>query len=109
MNPLGASEPATVALYGQLLNQVQKLGPFAVEMKKTSIHWTRKSAFAGIHPRRQSFILTVKSDRRIDSERIAKAEQVSKSRWHLDLKLTSPEEVDAELLGWLKEAYELCG
>jgi hypothetical protein len=34
-------------------------------------------------------------------------EQVSAKRFHYELKLTSPDEVDAELVGWLKEAYHL--
>ena len=42
------------------------------------------------------------------SPRVTKAEQVSKSRWHLDVKLSNIEEIDGELLGWLRQAYDLC-
>jgi hypothetical protein len=36
------------------------------------------------------------------------AEQVSKNRWHLDLKLSNLEEIDGELLSWLRQAYDVC-
>ena len=41
--------------------------------------------------------------------RVTKAEQVSKNRWHLDVKVSNIEEIDGELLGWLRQAYDLCG
>jgi hypothetical protein len=78
-----------------LLTALRPLGPFQQEVKKTSIHLVRGgSAVAGGHPPPRS-------------SRISKTEQVSKNRSHLDLKLTTPEEIDAELLGWLREAYDL--
>ena len=46
-------------------------------------------------------------DRPLQGERVAKSEQVSKNRYHNEVKITSPDEVDAELIGWLKEAYVL--
>jgi Domain of unknown function (DUF5655) len=38
---------------------------------------------------------------------MAKTEQVSKNRYQYELKLASPDDVDAELVGWLSEAYTL--
>jgi hypothetical protein len=51
--------------------------------------------------------LTIKSDRKLTSPRIHKTERVSARRFHQEVKLTSPVEVDDELIGWLKEAYAL--
>jgi hypothetical protein len=50
-----------------------------------------------------------RSDHLIDNPRITKSEQVSKSRYHQEVKLQSPDDVDAELLVWLKTAYHLSG
>lgn len=75
--------------------------------KKTSIHLTRSVGFAGVHPRKSYLYLNIRTAYPIDSPRIAKSEQVSKNRFHNELKLTSPDEIDAELLGWLKDAYAL--
>ena len=44
----------------------------------------------------------------VRSPRVTKAEQVSKNRWHLDVKVSNIEEIDDELLGWLRQAYDLC-
>jgi hypothetical protein len=102
-------EPAVKKLYSDLVRGLKKLGPFEEEHKKSSIHLIRKSAFAGVHPRKQWFMLTIKAAKPIDSDRIAKSEQVSKSRWHEEVKIAQASDIDAELIGWLREAYELCG
>ena len=77
-------------------------------MKKTSIHLVRSSAFVGVHPRKAHLLLTIKAAAPIQSGRIVKTEQFSANRWHLDVKLAIAGDLDAELLGWLREAYEIC-
>lgn len=93
--------------YDCLLRSAQKFGPVDEEAKKTSIHLVNKTAFAGVATRKSAMILTVKSDRRLSSPRIHKSEQTSANRFHHEIKLSSPAEVDAELLKWLKDAYAL--
>ena len=106
-NPFEKSAPEAKALYERLLTSLRKLGPFEAEWKKTSIHLVRNTAFAGVHPRKASLVLTLKASQPIKSPRIAKSEQVSRNRWHLDLKVTLPSEIDQELLGWVRAAYDL--
>jgi hypothetical protein len=107
-NALSMAGPASRQLYKDLLAALRSIGPFEEEVKKTSIHLVRGSAFAGVHPRKQHLLVTIKSANSIRNPRIVKAEQVSKNRWHLDVKVMTAEEIDAQLLGWLKEAYGLC-
>ena len=94
-------------IYDRLLKAAEKFGPVAEEPKKTSIHLMNKTAFAGIATRRSAVVLTIKSDRKIQSPRSHKSEQTSARRFHHEVKLTSPAEVDSELVKWLKNAYEL--
>lgn len=101
--------PEVKATYGAILKAAKKLGAVKEEAKKTSIHLVRKSAFAGIATRKTALILTLKSDSDITSKRIAKREQASAHRWHLEVKLEKPEQVDRELIHWLERAYELAG
>ena len=100
-------EPTVRAIYAALLKVAKGFGPTQEEPKKTSIHLVRKSAFAGVATRKTALILTLKSDVDLKSKRISKREQASANRWHLEIKLEGPEQVDRELVGWMKKAYEL--
>lgn len=99
----------TRQIYDRLLKASSKFGPVTEDPKKTSIHLVNKTAFAGVATRKSAIILTIKSDRKLDSPRIHKSEQTSSRRFHHEVKLTSVADVDAELTGWLKAAYELSG
>ena len=100
-------EPTVRATYDRLLKEMRKLGKVGEEPKKTSIHLMHTTAFAGVATRKAHLVLTVKSDADIKSARIHKSEKVSAHRYHHEMKLSAPDDVDAELLGWLKGAYEL--
>ena len=102
-------EPAVKSIYERILQESRKFGTVTEEPKKTSIHLVHKSAFAGVTTRKNALILNIKSSAPIRHARIAKSEQISASRFHQEVKLTSPEEVDPVLVGWLKEAYALSG
>src|SRR2546421_3438389 len=95
------------AIYTRLLEVMRTLGSVKEEPKKTSIHLVRNVGFAGVHPRKSYLYLNLRTDYPIDNPRIAKTEQVSKNRFHNEMKLASPGEIDEELLAWLKDAYAL--
>ena len=99
--------PAVRAVYDRLLRAARALGPVKEEPKKTSIHLVRASAFAGVATRKDSLILTLKSKADIASPRVIKREQASANRWHVEIRLRDPKEVDAELKGWLKRSVEM--
>jgi len=101
--------PEVKATYAALLKAAKQFGPVKEEAKKTSIHLVRKSAFAGVATRKTALILTLKSDADRKSKRIHRREQASAHRWHLETKLEVPEQVDGEIMAWLKNAYELAG
>jgi uncharacterized protein DUF5655 len=101
--------PAVLTTYQQLLKTARTLGPVAEDPKKTSIHLVRQTAFAGVATRRNSLILTLKSAHDIRSPRIAKREQASAHRWHVEIRLEKPADVDRQLTRWLKAAYALSG
>lgn len=103
-----ADKPAEIReLYDRLVALVERFGPVEQDPKKTSIHLNRRTAFAGIAVRKAHLILTIKSDRPPSSPRIFKSQQTSASRWHHEVKLTTPKDLDAEMRQWLKAAYEL--
>jgi hypothetical protein len=99
--------PVVREIYAALLRATRQFGPVLEEPKKTSIHLVNTTAFAGVATRKDSLLLTIKSDRKLKSPRLHKTEQVSARRFYHQVKLTAPEQADAELLGWLKDAYTL--
>jgi hypothetical protein len=101
------SDPEVLATYRRLLEAARALGRVAEEPKKTSIHLVRTTAFAGVATRRSSLILTLKSAKDIRSHRIEKREQASAHRWHVEVRLEKPADVDRQLTNWLSAAYEL--
>lgn len=101
------ASPSVQSTYDAVLEAARSLGPVIEDAKKTSIHLVREKAFAGVAVRRSSLTLTLKATRAIKSRRVRRAEQASANRWHLEIPLVSPEEVDGELRGWLAAAYEL--
>jgi hypothetical protein len=117
MNPNGHSvgehfenrDPSVRKTYNAIVQQARTFGPVAEDPKKTSIHLVRKTAFAGIATRKTALILTLKADADVSHQRIARREQASANRWHLEIKLDAPEQVDKEIVAWLKKAYELAG
>ena len=107
-NAFSTAGPASRQLYQDLLTALKPLGPFREEVKKTSVHLVRNTAFVGVHPRKNHLLLTVKASEPSWNQRILKAEQISRNRWHLEMKLQSVQEIDEELLKWVRQAYELC-
>ena len=99
--------PLVFEIYTELIKALKRFGPIIEEPKKTSIHLVNRTALAGVATRKTSIVLTIKSDRKLAGSRIHKTEQVSANRFHHEIKLVSPSEVDDELIGWLREAYDL--
>lgn len=100
-------DPVVRKIYERVLRNSSEFGSVVEGPKKTSIHLVNNTAFAGVATRKNAIILTIKSDRKLSSPRIHKSEQTSARRFHHEIKLTSPKDVDVELTGWLKAAFEL--
>jgi hypothetical protein len=98
-----AGKDSTVrATYQRLIDVARTLGPVTEEAKKTSIHLVRHTAFAGVATRRSSLILTMKSATDVRSPRIEKREQTSANRWHIEVRLEKPANIDRQLTAWLE-------
>lgn len=102
-------EPVVKSIYEKIVKEARTFGTVIEEAKKTSIHLVNKSAFAGVVTRKDALILNIKSASPIQHARIAKSERLSANRFHQAVKLTSPEDVDPVLIGWLKEAFRISG
>jgi hypothetical protein len=99
--------PAVRRIYDRILTVADGVGRIREEPKKTSIHLVRRTAFAGVATRKDWLILTLKSARDIRNRRIVNREQTSANRWHLQIRLDDPAQVDLELTEWLASAMAL--
>jgi hypothetical protein len=108
-NHFVGKEESVKKIYSKLLSTLRKFGEVSEDAKKTSIHLNRNSALAGVQVRKSHLVLTIKSDCELKSPRIHKSEQVSANRFHHEIKLMSPNDVDKELQSWLKTAYDMSG
>ena len=101
------SDPPVRALAQDLLDRISVWPDVRIEPKASSIHVCRKSAFAGLHPRKSAMLLNVRSSAPIESDRVRKVEKVSANRFHNEFLLEPGAVPDAEMLAWLKEAADL--
>lgn len=95
------------ALYDRLVALTEKFGSVEQDPKKTSIYLNRKTAFAGVAVRKEHIVLTIKFDRAIANPRIFKLQQTSAKRFRHEVKLAKLTDLDSELRGWLRAAYDL--
>jgi hypothetical protein len=103
-----AQRPAASQAYSRLVMLLDSIGPYRVEEKKTSLHLVAgKSAFLGVHPRKDGIRLNIVLDRELSDPSVVKVEKVSAKRWHNELDLPSDGELSPELCGWIREAHLL--
>jgi hypothetical protein len=100
-------EPLVKDIYQQLLTGLREFGDVLESAKQTSIHLDNASGFAGVYTRKNYINLHFRLTRKIDHARFTKVEQLSANRFKYTVKLVTMDDVDEQLLGWLKEAYEL--
>ena len=101
------ADEASSKIYDKLLRCLDQFAEYTVENKKTSLHITHGRAFLGVHPRKSALLVNIVLDRPLETNRLKKSEKVSANRYHNEVVISSAEELDSELVGWLKEAYAL--
>ena len=95
-------------IHDKLVAALQRLGPFEEAPKKTYVSYRRKKQFAMIGPATNTRVevgLNMKGFPAGDRLQEMPAGQMCNYK----VKLTDPAEVDAELVGWIKSAYDAAG
>lgn len=108
-------KPEELALYETLLDQIKALGDVSVVVHKTQISLKNRRVFACVSvfrvlPKRllpaHYIVLTLGLPYPLDSPRIAVKTEAQPGRWTHHIVLGSASELDAELLEWIRQAYE---
>lgn len=100
-------DPIGQRLFDDVVGFAATLGSIEVQEKASSFHIAHGRAFLGIHPRRGGIVVNVVLEHRLDDPRVLRAEQVSARRWHNEVLLTNPDQVDDLLRSWIGEAFAL--
>lgn len=103
------SEPHVREAVRTLIARALALPDVTVDPKGTCVHLNRRTAFAGLHPRKGALLLNLRAAAPIESPRIRKVERASANRYHNELLVESPDAVDDELIGWIAQAHALAG
>ena len=96
-------------IYDVLVKELGKFGPFRADAVKTSINLIHRYHFGSVTIQDEALRLGFVSDVRARSSRIVQTQELGPERVGHSVKIESTSEVDAELLGWLRRAYELQG
>ncbi len=104
---LEGKPPEIGAIYDRFTKLVSALPNTEITAMRAYIQIRHTFRYASVTPRIKYLLLHIHTGRNIESKRIVKSEQISRHRFKLSLHLTSPSELNDELFGWLKEAYEL--
>lgn len=102
-------------LYEAFEAQVEQLGEVNIRVQKTQITFSNRHNFASVSflPARKAknrpkvyITVTFGLGRRVDSPRIDIATEPYPGRWTHHVLVSSTEEIDSELMGWIREAYD---
>ncbi len=101
-------------LYERFAQQVlAETGEVRIKVQKTQIAFANRHNFAFVSflPVRKAkerpehyIVVTIGLGRRLDSPRVDAAVEPYPNRWTHHILIASPEEIDGELMGWIREA-----
>lgn len=95
-------------LYDALVALVGELGPSEQVPTKTRVAFMVRVRFAAVNRvRRDGLVCHLWLKRRIESPRFTKVELLGRSDWIHHFVLRSEAELDDELRGWMREAYDV--
>ena len=92
-------------LYGLLVEELNRLGPFQEIKKAISISFENHRPFASALIRNRSIKLVLRTQHRIANQRILSIDRVADKSFDHTVVLDSKKDIDDELMKWLGEAY----
>jgi hypothetical protein len=95
-------------IHDKLMNAIAKFGDFEIAPKKTYISLRRKKQFAMIGPATQSQVEIGLNIKGIEGTERLQAEKPG-GMSQFKVRLAEPKEVDKDLIGWIKAAYDAAG
>jgi len=95
-------------LYNNLKTKIKKnIGSFKVESLPCCIHFVSTLTFAAVFALKDKIRIHFTLDYELESSRIDKFTQMSTNRYLYSIDIEKEDEIDKELISWLKQAYNL--
>jgi hypothetical protein len=102
---LKGKSPLAISLFREFAKLVRRCGPVIVFANKTRIGFQVRMAFADVILKREWLDAYIILARRLENRRFTKIETLSPRNHIHYFRIRSREELDAEVLSWLREAY----
>lgn len=107
-NHFAGKEEVGKTLFDEFVARVRaEVGVARIDSPECCIHLVKNSTFAAVWVRKDRIKIDFRLEHKIDSPRFSKMVQMSAKRYLYYMDIMSPEDMDAELMGWLKESYDL--
>jgi hypothetical protein len=97
--------PMEKPIFDVVLAHIETLGPVHVEPVSVGVFFKRPRKFAELRPMTRWITLSFSLNRRVDHGCISRKPMPYGGRYHHVVNLRSPDDFDAEIKGWLSEAY----
>ncbi len=93
-------------LYTKLLKAVKReVGPFDLELLRCCIHLVNPSAFAAVKVMRNKIRVDFTLPNKLNNPRLHFSVQVSAHRYLYYVDIAEKDEIDEELIAWIREAW----
>ncbi|MPM02052.1 hypothetical protein SDC9_48297 [bioreactor metagenome] len=94
------------ATYNKLLSVTQAFGPYNIDIVQSAIFLKTKSTYVEVKTRKTHLIVVFFLNHEVTEFPMARAMRMSKSKVAHELYLQHPDDIDKQVMEWLKESYE---
>lgn len=98
--------PEQREIYAKLVAHLETLGDVHADSVRVGVFLKTDRKLAEIRPMARALSVNLALPRRLDSDRVARVYRSAGDKTWNDIRVTSIEQVDDELLDWLTEAYD---
>lgn len=103
----GKGEKSKTLFYALTESIEDNVGKLKIEALPCCIHLVSHYTFSGVWILKDKIRLDFRVDYEIKSKRFVKVEKLSTNRILYFVEISNEENIDSELLGWLKDSYNL--
>lgn len=100
-------KPELRALYDELVRKARVGMRFHIDSLPCCIHLATSTTFSAVFAKRDCLMVEFMSDHKVKSRRIVETGKLSAKKYQNFVKVASKRDIDKELIGWIRRAYDL--